>query len=107
MKLLSWQALGAVRGLAGPDEDLDSSQALKDVVFSKGLFPQSLTLFYWENTFCSSWPRGVPDFRICLFSNFLGDVLGNIWMTSRWVIYSYWEMHSLFEFSTSLDFILS
>ena len=109
---------GGAGGLAGSDEScfrnlLSSSwsplraSGFRGYCVFQGCFPRALNLmFYWGSTFCPSWHWGIPNYRIYL-SNFLKDVVGDILMPTRWVIWDCSHTHSLFGFFTSLDFILS
>ena len=109
---------GAAGGLAGSEEaccrNLPSSSwsplrasGFKGYCLFQGCFPQALNLiFYWGSTFCPSWHWGIPNYRIYLLSNFLKDVVGDILMPTRWVLWGCSHMHSLFGFFTSLDFTL-
>ena len=58
-------------------------------VSSRGIFPQALILILFGEHIFPSWHWGIPNCRIYLFSNFLVDVLGNILMICRWVIWGY------------------
>ena len=70
-----------------------------------GYFPQALFSLA-EHVLHFLAPRD-PNCRIYLFSNFLGEILGNILMPNWWVICDNQQMHSLFRFFTSLDLTLS
>ena len=57
-------------------------QASKDTVSSRGIFPQALILILFGEHIFPSWHWGIPNCRIYLFFNFLGDVLGIFWWSA-------------------------